>query len=53
MRACASSKGFTASYPQAGDKLVCLRNDPAKGLLNGSLWKVDDLVARDGEARRS
>jgi exodeoxyribonuclease-5 len=33
-------KGFNASYPQAGDKLVCLRNDPAKGLLNGSLWKV-------------
>ena len=33
-------KGFDAPYPQAGDKLVCLRNDPAKGLLNGSLWKV-------------
>ncbi|WPZ13088.1 ATP-dependent RecD-like DNA helicase [Nitratireductor rhodophyticola] len=33
-------KGFDAQYPQAGDKLVCLRNDPAKGLLNGSLWKV-------------
>lgn len=33
-------KGFDANYPQAGDKLVCLRNDPAKGLLNGSLWKV-------------
>ncbi|WP_375663725.1 ATP-dependent RecD-like DNA helicase [Bartonella sp. CL63NXGY] len=33
-------KGFTADYPQAGDKLVCLRNDPIKGLLNGSLWKV-------------
>jgi exodeoxyribonuclease V len=33
-------KGFDATYPQAGDKLVCLRNDPAKGLLNGSLWKV-------------
>jgi ATP-dependent exoDNAse (exonuclease V) alpha subunit len=33
-------KGFEAAYPQAGDKLVCLRNDPAKGLLNGSLWKV-------------
>jgi exodeoxyribonuclease-5 len=33
-------KGFTADYPQAGDKLVCLRNDPAKGLLNGSLWQV-------------
>jgi exodeoxyribonuclease-5 len=33
-------KGFEAAYPQAGDKLVCLRNDPSKGLLNGSLWKV-------------
>jgi exodeoxyribonuclease-5 len=33
-------KGFGAAYPQAGDKLVCLRNDPSKGLLNGSLWKV-------------
>lgn len=33
-------KGFDARYPQSGDKLVCLRNDPAKGLLNGSLWQV-------------
>jgi exodeoxyribonuclease-5 len=33
-------KGFSARYPQSGDKLVCLRNDPAKGLLNGSLWQV-------------
>ncbi|MBB4063612.1 ATP-dependent DNA helicase [Gellertiella hungarica] len=33
-------KGFTSEYPQSGDKLVCLRNDPAKGLLNGSLWQV-------------
>ncbi len=33
-------KGFSAQYPQSGDKLVCLRNDPAKGLLNGSLWQV-------------
>ncbi|WP_102958999.1 ATP-dependent DNA helicase [Mangrovicella endophytica] len=33
-------KGYTGALPQAGDKLVCLRNDPAKGLLNGSLWQV-------------
>ena len=33
-------KGFEQKYPQAGDKLVCLRNDPSKGLLNGSLWQV-------------
>ena len=33
-------KGFDSLYPAAGDKLVCLRNDSAKGLLNGSLWQV-------------
>lgn len=33
-------KNFDGLYPQAGDKLVCLRNDTAKGLLNGSLWQV-------------
>ncbi len=33
-------KGFDGPLPMAGDKLVCLRNDPPKGLLNGSLWQV-------------
>lgn len=33
-------KGFEGLLPAAGDKLVCLRNDTAKGLLNGSLWTV-------------
>jgi len=33
-------KGFPHAYPAAGDKLVCLRNDQVKGLLNGSLWQV-------------
>lgn len=33
-------KGFPSGYPSAGDKLVCLRNDQVKGLLNGSLWQV-------------
>ena len=33
-------KGFDGPLPGAGDKLVCLRNDNAKGLLNGSLWQV-------------
>ncbi len=31
---------YTLPTPQSGDKLVCLRNDPSKGLLNGSLWRV-------------
>jgi exodeoxyribonuclease-5 len=32
--------GFALETPVAGDKLVCLRNDRAKGLLNGGLWRV-------------
>ena len=28
------------TLPVAGDKIVCLRNDHRKGLLNGSLWTV-------------
>ena len=31
----------TGPVPVAGDTLVCLRNDRKRGLLNGSLWKVD------------
>ena len=29
--------------PVAGDVLVCLRNDRKRGLLNGSLWRVERL----------
>ena len=31
------------ALPVAGDKLVCLRNDRAKGLINGGLWRVEAL----------
>jgi exodeoxyribonuclease V len=30
----------SGGLPERGDKLVCLRNDRKKGLLNGSLWTV-------------
>jgi exodeoxyribonuclease V len=36
-------KGFEGPTPTAGDKLVCLRNDRAKGLINGGLWRVETL----------
>ncbi|OKL42374.1 ATP-dependent DNA helicase [Pseudovibrio exalbescens] len=36
-------KGFTTQMPAVGDKLVCLRNDKQKGLLNGGLWAVKRL----------
>ncbi len=32
--------GRSDVLPEPGDKLVCLRNDRKKGLLNGSLWNV-------------
>lgn len=34
-------KGFSGPFPEAGETLVCLRNDKAKGLLNGGLWQVN------------
>ena len=33
-------QGREQPIPVEGDKLVCLRNDHAKGLLNGGLWRV-------------
>jgi len=32
--------GYTDPFPEVGDKLVCLRNDKTKGLLNGGIWLV-------------
>jgi exodeoxyribonuclease-5 len=32
--------GRSRLLPESGDKLVCLKNDRKKGLLNGSLWTV-------------
>lgn len=36
-------KGFRDPMPAAGEKLVCLRNDKSKGLLNGGTWIIDGL----------
>jgi exodeoxyribonuclease-5 len=33
--------GFTGDWPMAGEKLVCLRNNREKGLLNGTLWRAN------------
>ena len=35
--------GLKEALPVAGDKLVCLRNDRVKGLINGGLWRVEAL----------
>jgi exodeoxyribonuclease V len=35
--------GFNEPLPVSGDRLVCLRNDRTKGLINGGLWRVEAL----------
>ena len=37
--------GFTSLYPEVGDKLVCCRNNHEIGILNGSLWIVDQVLS--------
>jgi exodeoxyribonuclease-5 len=36
-------RNFTDVFPMVGEKLVCLRNNKTKGLLNGSIWTVKKL----------
>ena len=44
--------GHTDPFPQAEEKLVCLRNDKKKGLLNGGIWIVKTTAAqRAGKLR--
>ncbi|WP_243375020.1 ATP-dependent DNA helicase [Microvirga solisilvae] len=55
--------GYRDPMPAAGEKLVCLRNDKTKGLLNGGTWSIHALrgirndfvrmdVIPDDDARR-
>jgi exodeoxyribonuclease-5 len=45
-------KGFEGELPVVGDKLVCLRNDRQKGLLNGGLWRVESVRPKRKEMLR-
>lgn len=44
-------RGIAATTPQPGERLVCLRNDRAKGLLNGGLWSVEEILEPDRPKR--
>jgi exodeoxyribonuclease-5 len=45
-------RGFTGDLPVSGEKLVCLRNNRKKGLLNGALFTVKSAGAlRRGKVR--
>lgn len=39
--------------PQVGDRLVCLRNNREKGLLNGGLWTAAEVKARKKRSHRN
>jgi ATP-dependent exoDNAse (exonuclease V) alpha subunit len=41
-------RNLPAQEPVPGDKLVCLRNNPQKRLLNGQLWSVSEVKKRAG-----
>jgi len=42
-------RGFTDTMPAQEEKLVCLRNNRQKGLLNGSTWTVKLASERRGD----
>ena len=44
-------KGIASPTPIQGEKLVCLRNDRIKKLLNGSIWTVSDALKRGKKDR--
>lgn len=35
--------GFSGAKPQAGETLICLRNQADLGLLNGGLWRIEKV----------
>ncbi len=41
-------KNLPRHEPVAGDRLVCLRNNPVKRLLNGQIWTAVDVKKRGG-----
>ncbi len=41
-------QSYDGSMPHPGERLICLRNNKKKGLLNGSLWVV--AAAKEGRA---
>jgi exodeoxyribonuclease-5 len=38
--------GCSSAMPECGDRLVCLKNDRNKGIFNGGLWSVVELLKR-------
>ncbi|MCQ8185577.1 ATP-dependent DNA helicase [Parvularcula maris] len=48
-------QGYEGELPSSGERLVCLRNNKQKGLLNGSMWEVKmrSPAAKNGKIKMS
>jgi exodeoxyribonuclease-5 len=44
--------GRLTPYPEAGDRIVCLRNNHELGLLNGAIWDVNKTISVDDDLCR-
>lgn len=42
-------QGRDPGRPEVGDRLVCLKNDKDKALLNGGLWRVETVEDAEGD----
>lgn len=40
--------GYTMACPEPGERLICLRNNRMKGLLNGGMWTVTQVSPPSG-----
>lgn len=47
------AKGFEGTWPQKGEKLICLKNNSLKGILNGQTFIVDYLVPETQLTKKS
>jgi len=45
-------RGFEREMPEVGERLVCLRNNKKKGLLNGGIWTVAEIRSETTDAIR-
>lgn len=43
-------RGHAGDVPKVGERLVCLKNNSTKGLLNGGLWDVAEVLDANSEA---
>jgi exodeoxyribonuclease-5 len=44
---------FTGELPNAGERIICLRNNQQNGLLNGQMWNVDGAELRTKGRRKT